>query len=270
MKAVILIILVTTGITVFSQTDDAAPIAKKDSIPPLVFGIPLADTVVDFHWHKPENHKLMFLVIHDDENTSTAVGYDALDTFEASLLELKNDGKYLFTLIRDTINYLFNPNRIFSLNGVESTLMQYGPCCPTVVEEINIFAHQVAGAFFLLPQFIVALHNNRDGGFSINSYLTDSTLIAVADSVFVNPEKDPDDFFYVIDPVHYSYLSQKGYNVILQSAAILEDDGSMSIWCSRMGIPYINIEAEHGRFEEQKQMLEDVRGLIDYNIRAVR
>lgn len=212
----------------------------------------------------------MFLVIHDDENTSTAVGYDAFESFDASLLELKNDGKYLFTLIRDTIEYLFNPNRVFSLNGIESTLLQYGPCCPYVVDEINLFAHQVAGAFFLLPEFIVALHNNRDGGFSIESYLTDSTLMAVADSVFVNPEKDPDDFFYVNDPDHFSYIRQKGYNVILQSAAILEDDGSMSIWCSRMGITYINIEAEHGRYEEQKQMLEDIRWLIDHNISTVR
>jgi hypothetical protein len=233
-----------------------------DSIPPLVYTFPLQDTSVDFHWHQAHKTRLMFLVIHDDENTSTDVGYTQMVRFGASLLEMKNDGKYLFNLISDSVSYLFNPNRIFCLNGIESTLLQYGPCKDEVVAGIHLFAHQVAGAFFQLPDFIVALHNNRNNGFSVNSYLKDSTLVKIADSVFVNPAKDPDNFFYVNDPLHFSIIRQKGYNVVLQSDNLLVDDGSLSYWCQRMQIPYINIEAEHGHHEEQTCMLEDIFEII--------
>ncbi len=242
----------------------AMDVQRHDSIPPVVIEVPLADTSITFHCHRPENHRLMFLVIHDDENTSTRVAYAAMDDFGASLLELKNDGKYFFTLKVDSIAFIFNPNRIFSLNGIEGTLEQMGPCTPEVVEQINHFSGLVAGAFFYEPEFIVALHNNRNGGFSIKSYLTDSLLMQVAEKVHVNSEKDPDDFFYVIDPHHYDLLSEKGFNVILQTRAPFEDDGSLSVWCARLGIPYINVEAEHGRDVEQMLMLEAIRELLPH------
>jgi len=246
----------------FFGSANAIDVTQHDSIPPAVVVVPLADTSVVFHWHRPDNHRLMFLVIHDDENTSTRVAYSAMDDFGASLVEMKNDGKYHFTLYADSLAYIFNPNRIFSLNGIEGTLAQMGPCTPEVVEKISHFSGQVAGAFFYEPEFIVALHNNRNGGFSIESYLSDSLLMLVADEVFVNPEKDPDDFFYVIDPYHYEVLSKKGFNVILQTQKPFEDDGSLSVWCARLGVPYINVEAEHGRDDEQMLMLEAIRELL--------
>jgi hypothetical protein len=236
--------------------------APPDSVAPLIYVFPLADTTVEFHWHGPVHSGLMFLVIHDDENTSSIAGYEAMETFGASLLELKNDNKYVMTLIRDSVPFIFNPNRIFSLNGIESALLQFGPCSPEVVEDINLFAHQVAGAFFMMPEFIVALHNNQNRGFSIKSYQLDSSLIKVTDSLFINPAKDPDDFFYVNDPKHFTVIKEKGYNVILQRPNGIPDDGSLSVWCSRHGIPYINIEAEQGKLEEQLKMLFDVREMI--------
>ncbi len=266
----------STGCAAFGQWTDSLPVPHmlqdslpaphmlQDSLPPLIMDIPLGDTAITFHWHYPERQKLLFLVIHDDENTSTDVAYKALSGYDASLLELKNDGKYTFTWFRDTIPYTFNPNRIFSLNGIESTMLQFGACDSAAVTEINLFALQVAGAFFLQPAFIVALHNNKDQGFSIQSYNEDTLMIPVADSVFINPDKDLDNFYYVNDPDHFTFIKNKGYNVILQTAGILEDDGSLSIWCSRKGIPYINIEAEHGHHEEQMKMLYDISDLFLY------
>lgn len=235
---------------------------QSDSIPPVILEIPLADTLVTFHWHHPEYRRLMFLVIHDDENTSSDVGYAAMHSFEASLLEMKNDNKYIYDLIADSVTYRFNPNRVFSLNGIESALLQFGPCNDLVVAKIDDFGRQVAGAFFLEPEFIVALHNNANRGFSINSYLTDTILSSCAENVFVNPKRDPDDFFYVIDPVHFIYLKNKGFNVVLQKPSGFSDDGSLSVWCHRKGIPYINIEAEHNHHKEQREMLEAIRGLL--------
>jgi hypothetical protein len=234
-------------------------VARTDSIPPAIVVFPLADTTVTFHWHHPENHRLIFLVIHDDENSSSEVGYATMLQYNASLLEMKNDNKYIFDLFLDSVNYRFNPNRVFSLNGIESALSQFGPCNDLVVASIDDFGRQVAGAFFLEPEFIVALHNNGNKGFSIKSYLTDSVHASFADSVFVNPKRDPDDFFYVNDPVHYTYLKNKGFNIVLQKTTGFRDDGSLSVWCQQRRIPYINIEAEHGHHKQQLEMLEAIK-----------
>lgn len=229
-----------------------------DSTPPAIFNIPLCDTTVTFHWHRPVDKGLMFLVIHDDENTSSQVAWDALYRYDASLLEMKNNDKYLFNLLTDSLSFLFNPNRIFSLNGIESILSRFGPCTDSVVQEIDRFARQVAGAFFYNPGCIIALHNNGNKGFSIESYVTDTLLAKVVDSLYINPLKDPDDFFYVNDAGHFTFLKTKGYNTVLQSKGTFEDDGSLSIWCQRNGIPYINIETEQVRYAEQKKMLDDI------------
>ncbi len=235
---------------------------QTDSVPPLIIQIPLVDSSVTFHWHSPEYQKLMFVVIHDDESTSSEVGYRTMHGFGASLLEMKNDGLYLCTLFVDSIRYIFNPNRIFSLNGIENSLMHYGQCSPDVVSAIALFAGQVTGAFFLYPEYIVALHNNRDKGFSVESYIADSVLRVSVDSIFINPDEDPDDFYFVNDPVHFSFIKEYGFNVVLQSSGILEDDGSLSVWCSHHNMPYINIETELGKYEKQLQMLEMIRSLL--------
>jgi hypothetical protein len=49
--------------------------------------------------------------------------------------------------------------------------------------------------------------------------------------------------------------------VVLQSANAI-DDGSLSIYCQKNKLPYINIEAQHGQKAEQIKMLQETYSLI--------
>ncbi|MBK8927556.1 MAG: hypothetical protein IPM74_17060 [Crocinitomicaceae bacterium] len=69
---------------------------------------------------------------------------------------------------------------------------------------------------------------------------------------------DPDDFIFTTDKNLYDHLSQLPVNIILQDNDNCKDDGSLSVYCGRKGIPYVNIEAEYGHLTEQVKLIEMV------------
>jgi hypothetical protein len=74
--------------------------------------------------------------------------------------------------------------------------------------------------------------------------------------VNINLETDVDDFFFVTDKNIFKFLKEKNQNVALQDNVNVTDDGSLSVYCGKNKIPYINVESEHGHFREQTRMLE--------------
>lgn len=45
------------------------------------------------------------------------------------------------------------------------------------------------------------------------------------------------------------------YNVVLQANETMTDDGSLSVYCAKLGIPYVNVEAQYGHIWLQMYML---------------
>ncbi len=43
---------------------------------------------------------------------------------------------------------------------------------------------------------------------------------------------------------------------MLQDNARATDDGSLSVWAARRGVPYVNVEARHGDRQGRTRMLE--------------
>ena len=113
----------------------------------------------------------------------------------------------------------------------------------------------------IAPELIVAVHNNLDEG-----DLTIKTLGMLSKQeltdVFVNPERDIDDFFYVTTRRDFEFFKAKNFNVVLQNNETVTDDGSLSVYCGKQKMRYINIETEHGHLLEQIEMLENVQKLI--------
>jgi len=64
-----------------------------------------------------------------------------------------------------------------------------------------------------------------------------------------------DDFYFVTDPLIFQILSSGRYHVVLQAEETLTDDGSLSVYCAQLGIPYINVEAQHKHLVRQTKML---------------
>lgn len=203
----------------------------------------------------------VLLSIHDDENTSIDAYNAVIDRCpEFSLIELKQSGNRLIRFEHHGKDYSIDPNRIFSRNGLINSIKKYNSTYPDQV--INGFS-EFASKFLndIIPKtkeiYIIALHNNGENNLSIKSFIGSKE----AKETFVNPSSDIDDFFYVTDKIDFEYFKNKKYNVVLQENNI-PDDGSLSVYCQKNNLPYINIEAQDGHLEIQKKMIIETYNLI--------
>ena len=102
------------------------------------------------------------------------------------------------------------------------------------------------------------MHNSTDGDYCINSILESSYENSDIEAIHINPTRDEDDFYLVTQKEKFDYFKERGYNVVLQDNLNAEDDGSLSVYCGRKNIDYINIECENGHVREQVEMIKEV------------
>jgi hypothetical protein len=130
-------------------------------------------------------------------------------------------------------------------------------------DEIRSFASAYLNTFSLGREpVIIALHNTMEGPFSVESFLPDAYLSSNAAAIHVSPDRSKFDFFYVTERRFFDYLKRLDFNVVLQDNERVADDGSLSVYFSRKGVPYINVEAEVRRLSSQVEMLKAVREML--------
>jgi hypothetical protein len=105
------------------------------------------------------------------------------------------------------------------------------------------------------PTYIVSLHNNSNGKFSVTSYLPGNKR--EKDAIAVHPVRtqDPDDIFLTTDSILYKELSKENYNTILQDNINAKKDGSLSVYCGERDIRYLNCETQHGKLRQYSEMI---------------
>ena len=187
------------------------------------------------------------IALHQNESTSVSAGKKVLA--RAQLIELRHSGGREVKFTLKSKRYVIDPNRIFTEVGIKNTL-RGNPKSPEVYQAVKNFAREITSR---LSGRVIALHNNTNGSYSILSYL--GPLSGDAAAVSVNPKHDPDDFFLVTERSMFEKAKRAGYNVLLQSSRA-KDDGSLSIYCMRQGIPYVNVEAQNGHTKIQIEMLQ--------------
>lgn len=189
------------------------------------------------------------VALHENESTSVR----AAKATNGRLVELKHTGgrNVSFTLNRK--KYSVDPNRIFTDTGIRKSLKPYSPEGHKAVQglAVELLKH-------IRGRAIVALHNNTNGSYSIKSYQAGGQYARDASQVHINPAHDADDFFFVTRQWVFDLLKSGDYNVALQSGHVT-DDGSLSVYCARYGIIYVNVEAESGHSSQQAQMLKAIR-----------
>lgn len=164
------------------------------------------------------------------------------------------DGARNITFKIGKTKYTVDPNRIFSDKGAKASLKPYSPEAFTAVRMLANFV--IKGIFASGVQPVVGIHNNTDGSLSVISYGSDPAAAATS----VNPKRDADDFFFVTTSGYFNALKSKGFNVVLQSARPPED-GSLSVYCAHVHVPYINVEAQAGHKSQQIEMLKALQTL---------
>ena len=202
--------------------------------------------------------------VHDDENTSVAAGKVVLEQSGGRLIELSHGGSRLIRFNLGAERYAFDPNRIFSETGIRNTLTRQSHYSEAAHRVVKRFATQYLDHFALDREpVIIALHNNSEGALSIHSYEAGGQQAASSQTIHAAPDRSADDFFYVTDQRFFDYLKQRDFNVTLQDNVNVPDDGSLSVYFGKKGIPYINIEAENSHLNAQIDMVRAACEMVE-------
>lgn len=206
---------------------------------------------------------LTMLNVHDDENTSVHAGKAIIEKSGGRLIELAHSGRRFVEFNLDGQLHRFDPNRIFSDDGIRATLSRRGDYSEAAHRVVKEFAARLIEQFSLDREpVIVALHNTDGHGLTINSYRAEGDKSSASATLHVSTRRSVGDFFYVTDRRFFDHLKARDFNVTLQDDANVPDDGSASVYFARKGIPYINIEADITRLAEQTEMVRVAREMI--------
>jgi hypothetical protein len=206
---------------------------------------------------------LTLLNVHDDEDTSVQAGIANIREYCGRVIELAHTSERLITFRLGGRKYAFDPNRIFTDAGIAETLKSQSEWSPEAQDEIRSFASAYLNTFSIAREpVIVALHNTMEGPFSVESFLPGCYLGSNAAAVHVSCKRSKFDFFFVTDRGYFEYFKSLDFNVVLQDNKRVTDDGSLSVYCARHGIPYINVEAEVRHLANQVEMLKTLREML--------
>ena len=232
---------------------------ESDDLPSRVVLLPIGDDSVQLVIHDSGQPGLRYVVLHDDENTAVAAAQEAVKTHGGALYELRHSGERNVRFSMNGMTYRFDPNRIFTPIGAARTLDRWTEATvePLVARAVSAFADSLLTHLMLgYDGLIVAVHNNTDEGYTVHSYESGGDLSLEARTVHVAADQDEDDFVFATTPQLYHRARDAGLHAVLQRMPPATDDGSLSVYAARAGIPYVNVEAEHGHLEQQTRMLD--------------
>lgn len=192
---------------------------------------------------------------HENEHGSAVVTRHVIRAEGGRLVEIRSQGERLITFKLKGTTYSFDPNRMFTDAGLDSSLAHFAPISEAPLDCARNLRKAVLNLLGDGKTPIVAVHNNGEDRLSALSYRKGGPLQAQASKVALNPNERPHNFFLVLDQVVFSRLHHAGFNTVLQ-APNAPDDGSLSIFCQQNHWPYVNVEAAENDMNQQQRMLE--------------
>jgi hypothetical protein len=187
-----------------------------------------------------------------------------LSKYGGRLLQLQHSGKRRFNFNLNNQSFAFDPNRIFTSDGLKATLNRQGGYSEEAAFEVKKIADSILINHIDEKKLVIALHNNTERGLSILSYKKGGFEYKNTAKVYINHKTNPHDFILTTKSYIYHHLKRHKINVVLQSSTPV-DDGSLSVYAAKNNIPYINIEALDGHLDEQIKMLETLKDIIFRN-----
>lgn len=213
------------------------------------------------HFTKNDS-SVIFINVHEDESTSVQAAKQTLEVAKKyCLTQLQFRGMRFVSFTYKGKSFTIDPNRIYTSAGALASIKKNSPkCSPELLAEVlkavNNLGEHYTNWYINDKKLVVALHNNTNGEpLSIITYKSGSES-RNAKEVYMNLQKDPDDFFLTTEKSIFNFLKAKGFNVALQDNENVLDDGSLSVYAGKKNIPYVNIEAQKFHLQEQKEMME--------------
>jgi len=205
---------------------------------------------------------LVMVHLHDDETSSGEAAKKVLSQTGGILIELENNGKRLVSFKKGGKRFQFDPNRIFTTKGRSQNLhLLNKTVTPSAASAVKAFATFILQKIPKSVVTLIAIHNNQNGNYSINSYKSAAHSKDVL-KWYKNPRRDPDNFFIVNNNETFKKIKRQGFNAVLQNSVKVTDDGSLSIYFGKKNLVYVNIETQRGNTEEQVKMLNVLFGTL--------
>ena len=240
----------------FLQVHQTAAFRSKHVTEKTIF-YKLAENIVPIKIQQyGERRDMVFVNLHDDELTSVDAAKRILEEHGGMLVEIENDSQRNIRFKLGRQFYKVDPNRMFSKEGIKKSLDQLGVTSPKAIHEVTKLGQRIIQLIPEEAKCIIALHNNTSDLFSVLEYAPGNKRSADSKKVSVNAAQDPDDFFLTTDNHLYERLADSGFNTILQDNKGCTDDGSLSVYCGRKNIRYVNCETEHGKTEQYYDMMK--------------
>ena len=197
----------------------------------------------------------VFVGLHDNEETAAEAASVVLKERGGRFISIENNRERFIDFLLNDKTFRFDPNRIFTDEGRRKTLKVFKNEDTAATEALGRLSSFILQ---LIPDtaVVIAVHNNTSNEYSITRYRRELKDDAAA--IHINPAMDPDDFVFTTDKDCFNYIKSRNWNVVLQDNRQVTDDGSMSVYFGKKGLPYINIEAEYGHLEQQLQMIRIV------------
>jgi muramoyltetrapeptide carboxypeptidase len=216
----------------------------------------LGETEVQLeHFSCPSDNGLVYFHPHENEFTSNKVAREQISRRGGDGYFLRHGGERLITFELKGEKYLVDPNRMFSLDGVRDSLKKYGNFSEEAAQEIIRFSAWVSGV--ISSGRVFAVHNNRNQGYNVLSYLKDNQPAQGVSAIHINPKENTGNFIYTTNAGLFSVAKANNLNTVLQSPSVV-DDGSYSVFAQKHGIDYINVETQIGDGENDNRLLSFV------------
>lgn len=209
-----------------------------------------------------ERSDMVFISLHDDELTSVDAAKRILEAHGGVLIGIENKAQRNVSFRLGQYFYKFDPNRMFSKAGIKKSLEQTGKTSVRAIDEVEKFGRRIIELIPGETKCIIALHNNTPGLFSVTEYAAGNKRSIDSKKVYINAEEDTDDFFLTTDNHLYEKLADIGFNTILQDNKNCTEDGSLSVYCGKKNIRYVNCETEHGKSGQYYDMIKSLVTLL--------
>jgi len=237
--------------------------------------------------HVSDNSNWSFFAPHENENVANKYVSEQIIESGGIFVILRQDGKRLLHLDIDPFTVKIDPNRIFTKEGRRKNIIKHNPRLRT---NTYVF-HRANRLSAALSEFIIdtmggtdssrnwiAIHNNTHGylgdnkqgigNISIEQYQQKLAKGAAFIKAVSQQTGDEDDLFFVTEQQDFHAMQQNGWNAVLQHPRVVtdpsEDDGSLSVYAHKLGIRYINVEAERSTGNVGDNHLIEQQQMVDF------
>jgi hypothetical protein len=218
--------------------------------------LPLLGREVKVYFSGVPQSPVLLYNMHDNENTAATAGRIVSKEYGGEYFELMHEGKRLISFQYGNDSVHIDPNRIYTDAGIWAQLKKNKLTDTLAFQAIQSWRNSLLAILDIAHrQLVIALHNNTNKDYGFKSYGPGEEFENEAAALRKGSVHDQDDFYFVTDPRIMYQLEPGRYNIILQSNTTMTDDGSLSVYCAQLGIPYVNVETQHNRLLRQMKML---------------